>query len=70
MMAGRLANRYRSVRDLFFTLTAPEREALEQRRSAPTKIHSCCTWATSAPATASSASSSRRFATTIQIIRK
>jgi hypothetical protein len=28
-----------SDRDLFFTLTAPEREALEQRRSIRTKIH-------------------------------
>jgi hypothetical protein len=28
-----------SDRDLFFTLTAPEREALEQRRSTRTKIH-------------------------------
>lgn len=28
-----------SDRDLFFTLTAPEREALEQRRSVRTKIH-------------------------------
>ncbi len=28
-----------SDRDLFFTLTAPEREALEQRRSVRTKVH-------------------------------
>ena len=28
-----------SDRDLFFTLTAPEREALEQRRAVRTKIH-------------------------------
>lgn len=54
-----------SDRDLFFTLTAPERDALVQRRSVRTKIHFLCyIWATSVPANASSALSSRLSATT------
>ena len=39
----------RSDRDLFFTLTAPERQALEQRRSTAPSSNSCCISATSRP---------------------
>ena len=54
-----------SDRDLFFTLTAPEREALEYRRSIRTKIHFLLHlgYFRACPASTSSASSCRPCAT-------